>query len=84
MKAKYQVSSLYYSFWTLSTKEELCWIKNTRTNIQEFFTGYLRFILKSKSMRVIFQKKAKKKKKMLKKGNIFGNLGKNVQDLKIF
>ena len=33
-------------------------------------------------MRVIFQKKGKKK--MLKKGNIFGNLGKNVQDLKIF
>ena len=31
-----------------------------------------------------FRKRAKKGQKMLKKGKIFGNLGKNVQNLKIF
>ena len=38
-------------------------------------------------MRAIFQKMGKKGKKMLKKaqnGKIFENLGKNVQNLKIF
>ena len=38
-------------------------------------------ILESKGMHAIFQKKGKK---MLKKGTIFENLGKNVQNLKIF
>ena len=38
-------------------------------------------ILENKSMRTIFQKKGKK---MLKKGKIFENLGKNVHNLKIF
>ena len=37
--------------------------------------------LESKGMHAIFQKKGKK---MLKKGKIFENLGKNVQNLKIF
>ena len=41
-------------------------------------------ILESKDMCVIFQKKGKKKGKiMLKKGKIFENLGKNVQNLKV-
>ena len=39
-------------------------------------------------MRAIFQKKCKEKKKggggVLKKGKIFENLGKNVQNMKIF
>ena len=38
-------------------------------------------ILESKDIGVIFQKKGKE---MLKKGKIFENLGKNVQNLKIF
>ena len=38
-------------------------------------------ILESKSMHAIFQKKGKK---MFKKGKIFENLGKNLQNLKIF
>ena len=38
-------------------------------------------ILESKCMGVIFQKKSKE---MLKKGKIFGNSGKNVQNLKMF
>ena len=38
-------------------------------------------ILESKDMHAIFQKKGKQ---MLKKGKIFENLGKNVQNLKIF
>ena len=38
-------------------------------------------ILESKCMRAIFQKKSKQ---MMKKGKIFKNLGKNVQNLKIF
>ena len=38
-------------------------------------------ILESKEMGAIFQKKGNK---MLKKGKIFENLGKNVQNLKIF
>ena len=37
-------------------------------------------ILESNGIHVIFLKKGKK---MLKKGKIFENLGKNVQDLKI-
>ena len=42
-------------------------------------------ILKSKSMQVIFQKKrAEKCLKRAKKSKIFENLGKNVQNLKIF
>ena len=46
----------------------------------EFLAGYLRPILESKDMHVIFQKKGKA---MLKKGKILGNLGKNVRDFKI-
>ena len=38
-------------------------------------------ISESKGMGVIFQKKGKE---MLKRGKIFENLGKNVQNLKIF
>ena len=38
-------------------------------------------ILDTKGMRAIFRKKDKKR---AKKGKIFGNLGKNVQKLKIF
>ena len=38
-------------------------------------------ILESKGMLAIFQKKGKK---MFKKGKIFENLGKHVQNLKIF
>ena len=38
-------------------------------------------ILESKSMGAIFQKNGKE---MFKKGNIFGNLEKSVQNLKIF
>ena len=38
-------------------------------------------ILESKSMHAIFQKKSKKR---AKNGKIFANLGKNVQNLKIF
>ena len=38
-------------------------------------------ILKSKGMRAIFQKKDKK---MLEKGNIFENLGKNIQNFITF
>ena len=34
IKTKYQVSSLSYSLWTLSTKEQLDWIQNTKTNKQ--------------------------------------------------
>ena len=49
-------------------------------NKQELLTGYLRPVLESKGMHVISQEKGKK---MLKKGKIIGNLGKNVQDLKI-
>ena len=46
-------------------------------------------ILESKGMHVIFQKKGKKKgqkdvKKRAKKGKIFQNLGKNLQNLKVF
>ena len=41
-------------------------------------------ILKSKVIQASFQKKGKKGQKMLKKGNLFENLGKNVQNLKIF
>ena len=43
-------------------------------------------ILESKGMHAIFQKKGKKKKclKSGKKGKIFENLGKNIQNLKIF
>ena len=37
-----------------------------------------------KGMRVIFQKKGKKILKREKKGKIFENFGKNVQNLKIF
>ena len=40
-------------------------------------------ILESKGMRVIFQKKGQKRSKNVK-GKIFENLGKNVQNLKIF
>ena len=35
-------------------------------------------------MHAIFQKKGKKFLKMAKKGKIFQNLGKNIQNLKIF
>ena len=38
-------------------------------------------ILESKGMHATFQKKDKR---MLKKGKVLGNLGKNVQNLKIF
>ena len=38
-------------------------------------------ILESKDMRTIFQKKGKDR---AKKGKIFENLGKNVQNLKVF
>ena len=38
-------------------------------------------ILESKGMHVIFQKKGKK---MSKKGKIFKNLGKNIQNLTMF
>ena len=38
-------------------------------------------ILESKGMHAVFQKKGGK---MLKKGKIFENLGKNVQNFKIF
>ena len=41
-------------------------------------------ILESKGMCVIFQKKDKKTAKKIKKGKIFENLGKNVQNLKVF
>ena len=45
-------------------------------------------ILESKGMSAIFQKMGKKStkkcQKMLKTGKIFKNLGKNVQNLKIF
>ena len=44
--------------------------------------------VESKGMRAIFSekelKRAKKKLKMFKKGKIFENLGKKVQNLKIF
>ena len=48
----------------------------------DYFGPFLhtRPILESKGMRAIFQKRGKK---MLKKGKIFENLGKNVQNLKI-
>ena len=63
--------------------ERITWLdlkykkKQTRT-----FNRLPKAILEIKGMHIIFQKK--KGKKMLKKGKIFGNLGKNVQDLKIF
>ena len=41
-------------------------------------------ILESKGMRAIFREGANKGKKMLKKGKLFENLGKNVQNSKIF
>ena len=44
-------------------------------------------ILESKGMRVIFQKKAKNEQKILKRaknGEVFEDLGKNTQNLKIF
>ena len=45
-------------------------------------------ILESKGMCAIFQNKGKKRAekclKKTKKGKVFGNLGKNVQNLKIF
>ena len=41
-------------------------------------------IQESKSMRAILQKKRKKGQKNVTKGKIFENLGKNVQNLKIF
>ena len=49
----------------------------------EFFTyfHYSEPILESKGMRAIFQKKGKK---FFKKDKIFKNLGKNVQNFKIF
>ena len=51
------------------------------------FISYPGPILERKGMRAIFQKKGKKWQKMLKKdkkGKIFENLGKNIQNLKIF
>ena len=42
--------------------------------VNEYYAG---LILESKGMRAIFQKRAKK-------GKIFENFGKNVQNLKIF
>ena len=42
-------------------------------------------VLESKIICAIFQKKGKKRqKKMLKKGKIFENFGKDVQNLKTF
>ena len=40
-------------------------------------------IVESKGVRAIFQKRAKQKFKRAKKGKIFENLGKNLQNLKI-
>ena len=57
--------------------ERITWLDSKCKNKQELLTGYLRPILESKGMHVIFLKKGKK---MLKKGKIFGNLCKNVQD----
>ena len=47
-------------------------------NMRNLTTGP---VLESNGMHVIFQKKGKK---MFKKGKTFGNLSKNVQNLKIF
>ena len=58
--------------------------KNVKFHFSLVFGQILRFsgpILESKSMRAIFQKKGKK---MFKKDKIFENIGKNVQNLKIF
>ena len=41
-------------------------------------------ILESQGMHAIFQKNGEKGGEMLKKGKIFENLGKNVQNSKIF
>ena len=49
--------------------------------LSKVYTGR---ILESEGMCAFFWKKGKERAKNVKKGNIFENLGKNVQNLKMF